>query len=100
MSGQVRVLLFHATDDAEGIEQAYHRVSKELAAVPGQLGNELLRDVYDPTGFVVISRWRDLAAFQEWETGAEHKDSTSPLRQYRDTRGGRPFGIYQVAADY
>ena len=100
MSGEVRVVLYHATDDVTGVTEAYHQVSRELASVPGQLGNELLRSVHDPLGFVVISRWKDLDTFNEWEQGVSHKDSTSPLRRFRDTRLERPFGIYEVAAHY
>lgn len=99
----VRVLLFHRAEDAAdapAIEAAYHRVSQTLAPVPGLLGNELLRGVHDPNGFVVVSTWRDLAAFTAWEQGAGHRDATAPLRPYRDTAGGRPFGVYQVTAEH
>jgi heme-degrading monooxygenase HmoA len=97
---QVRVLIRHRTDDCDGVQDAYQAVSEEMAVVPGMLGNELLRGVHDPQVFVVASRWRDLAAFQEWEAGASHQDSTSPMRQYRDHSTGRPFEIFQVAAEY
>ena len=100
MIGEVRVLLFHKAEDADGVEAAYHRVSKELAPVPGLLANELLRGVHEPNGFVVISTWRDLDAFTAWEQGIGHKDATAPLRPYRDTAGGRPFGVYQVTAEH
>lgn len=99
-SSEVRVLIYHATPDADGIHRAYDRVSACLAAVPGMLGNELLHSMHDPLGWVVISRWADLAAFDEWEQGAEHKLDTAPLRPYRDTRLSRPFGIFEVTASY
>jgi len=97
---EIRVLIRHATEDTAGIEAAYRLVSEEMAMVPGQLGNELLRGVHEPTGFVVVSRWRDMAAFTDWEAGAEHRDSTAPLRRYRDHRDGRPFEIFRVSAAY
>ncbi|ONI78129.1 antibiotic biosynthesis monooxygenase [Actinosynnema sp. ALI-1.44] len=100
MIGEVRVLLYHDTADVTGIEAAYHQVSHNLAGVPGLLGNELLRSVPDPTGFVVVSHWRDLAAFHKWERGVDHRDSTALLRPYRDTSLPRPFGVYQVTAAY
>ncbi len=99
-AGEVRVLVYHATEDVAGVRKAYHDVSGALAGVPGMLGNELLRSVPDPSGFVVVSRWADLAAFQVWEQGPEHQDRTAPLRPYRDTRLARPFGIYRVEAEY
>jgi heme-degrading monooxygenase HmoA len=100
MSAEVRVLVYHSTEDGEGIEKAYHEVSTELSGVPGMLGNELLRSLRDGTGFVVLSRWRDLAAFTEWEQGARHRDSTAPLRPYQDRKLSVPFGIYEVTAAY
>ncbi|MFD9893890.1 antibiotic biosynthesis monooxygenase family protein [Amycolatopsis sp. NPDC059027] len=100
MSEEVRVLLYHRAEDAEGIESAYHAASARLAGVPGLTGNELLRSVTDTGEFVVVSSWRDFAAFQEWERGEAHRDQTAPLRPYRDVESGRPFGVYQVLASY
>jgi len=100
VSGELRVLVYHATDEVAGVERAYHEVSRDMLGVPGLLGNELLRSVPDPSGFVVMSRWSDLDAFRTWEQGPAHRDSTAPLRRYRDTRLSVPFGIYQVTAAY
>ncbi|CAM3690791.1 antibiotic biosynthesis monooxygenase [Kibdelosporangium persicum] len=100
MTGEVRVLLYHATNDLSGIEAAYHLTSTRLESVPGLLGNELLHSVADPNGFVVLSAWRNLDAFQEWEKSSEHRNQTAPLRPYRDTTMPNPFGLYQVTASY
>ncbi|HET8681393.1 MAG TPA: antibiotic biosynthesis monooxygenase [Micromonosporaceae bacterium] len=100
MSGLLRVLLYHAASDPAGIDAAYHEVSRRLAPVPGLIGNELLRSVADPTDFVVVSSWRDLAAFREWEHGPEHRESTAPLRPYRQAARSTPFGIYEVTAAF
>ncbi|MET0425255.1 MAG: antibiotic biosynthesis monooxygenase [Actinoplanes sp.] len=100
MIGEVRVLLFHAAADAAQIDRAYHEVSRRLAGTPGLCGNELLRSVHDATEFVVISTWTDLASFQKWEEGGEHRDDTAPLRPYRQTGPERAFGVYQVTAAY
>jgi heme-degrading monooxygenase HmoA len=97
-AGGVRVLLFHTAADAEGIRQAYERVSERLAGVPGLLGNELLQSADDRTDFVVISWWQDMDAFTSWERGQEHRNDTAPLRPYRGGGRGAPFGIYQVLA--
>lgn len=96
-SGGVRVLLYHRTADGDGIATGYRVVSERLAAVPGQLGNELLRDVHDPDVFVVLSRWTSLTAFDAWEQGDWHRESTADLRPYRDVAGGRPFAVFVVA---
>ncbi|MET7717513.1 antibiotic biosynthesis monooxygenase family protein [Streptomyces sp. NPDC005407] len=103
MPGEVRVLVYQAAHDEEqlqAVREAYHLVSKRLAEVPGMLGNELLRSPADPTAFIVVSRWADLAAFRRWEQGAGHRADTAPLRPYRDTRLAVPFGIYEVDASY
>lgn len=100
MSDGLRVLIFYASEDTAGVETAYHESSKLLAGTPGLLGNELLRSVHDPVGFVVASSWRDRAAFDEWETGPLHKGQTEPLRPFLDTRAARPVGIYEVVAQY
>ncbi|MCA2228541.1 antibiotic biosynthesis monooxygenase family protein [Nonomuraea aurantiaca] len=96
----VRVLLYHATTDVAGIEAAYHEASNRLAGVPGLLSNELLRSVTDDGDFVVVSAWRSLADFLEWERGPDHKRQTAPLRPFRDDRLPRPFAVYQVTASY
>ncbi|WP_414170151.1 antibiotic biosynthesis monooxygenase family protein [Streptoverticillium reticulum] len=100
MTGEVRVLVYHTARGAEAVESAYHEVSRQLAGVPGMLGNELLHDVHDTEGFVVVSKWQDLAAFERWERGEGHRDSTAALRPYRDHRRGRPFAVYRVTAAY
>jgi heme oxygenase (mycobilin-producing) len=97
---RVRVLLFHEAPSPAGITDAYHAVSADLAGTPGLLGNELLTAIDDPTWFLVMSEWTDLDAFTTWEQGAAHKGTTAPLRQYRDTRMTRPFGIFKVDAEY
>jgi heme-degrading monooxygenase HmoA len=97
---RVRVLLFHEAETPDGVTEAYHAVSADLAGTPGLLGNELLTAVNDPTWFLVMSEWADLDSFTTWEQGAAHKGTTAPLRQYRDTRMTRPYGIFKVDAEY
>ncbi|HKN55907.1 MAG TPA: antibiotic biosynthesis monooxygenase family protein [Amycolatopsis sp.] len=98
MSGLVRVLLYNLADDEAGIEAAYHKVSTELARVPGLLGNELLRSVHNPRAFLVLSTWRDRAAFDGWEQGTAHKGDTAPLRPYRDVANPNVLGIFERLA--
>ncbi|NSC21564.1 antibiotic biosynthesis monooxygenase [Streptomyces albus subsp. chlorinus] len=100
MKGEVRVLLYHSTEDEAGIRAAYHEVSSRMAGVPGLLGNELLRSDHDSRQFLVISRWASREDFDRWEQGAQHKGQTAPLRPYRDTGMARPFGVYTVDAAY
>jgi heme-degrading monooxygenase HmoA len=99
---RARVMLFCRAPQGDGdpIADAYHTISSGLAGTPGLLGNELLRDVMEPDGFIVLSEWESLAAFRSWESGSAHRGTTSPLRQYQDHGRGRPFGLYEVTASY
>lgn len=100
---RVRVVIYAAApeSDPDGVEQAYHEISTALRGVPGLLGNELLREMGpDHARFVVMSEWESLAAFQRWEQGANHRDTTAPLRPYQDSSRGRSFALYEVAARY
>jgi heme-degrading monooxygenase HmoA len=99
---RARVLLYCRApqEDPAPVERAYHEISGALLGTPGLLRNELLRDVFEPDRFVVLSEWESLAAFREWESGSAHRGTTSPLRQYQDRSVGRPFGLYEVTASY
>lgn len=100
---RVRVLIYALAPDADrdGVEKAYHRISTALADVPGLLGNELLREVGgEEAGYLVMSEWESVSAFQRWEQGAGHRETTAPLRPYQDSRRGRPFALYEVRAEY
>ncbi|MGC5021004.1 antibiotic biosynthesis monooxygenase family protein [Micromonospora sp. DT47] len=101
-AARVRVLIHAAAPPTEqgAVEEAYHRISADLAGTPGLLGNELLRLADDPGRFVVMSEWESLAAFRSWEAGASHRGTTAPLRRYQGPPLDRPFGIYEVAAAY
>lgn len=102
MSARVRVLVFVTAADAgtQAVADAYHEISRNLAGTPGLLGNELLRSVHDPAGFMVLSEWRDMAAFKRWEEGESHRSTTAPLRPLQDRSRGVSFGVYTVQAAY
>lgn len=99
---RVRVLVYATAPDTarDAVDEAYHRISADLAGTPGLLGNELLRSTIDPAGYVVLSEWVDLAAFRAWEQGRTHRGTTSPLRPFQDHSHGGPFGLYEVIANY
>ncbi|NEW71403.1 antibiotic biosynthesis monooxygenase family protein [Streptomyces rhizosphaericus] len=104
MRGRVRVLVYAASAEGpsgeEAVRRAYHRTSQDLAGVPGLLGNELLRSAHEPNRYVVLSEWRDLAAFRRWEEGAGHRETTAPLRPFQDHEQRRVFGVYEVQDAY
>ncbi|WP_149824386.1 antibiotic biosynthesis monooxygenase family protein [Streptomyces tailanensis] len=100
--GRVRILLYlrATSEQVPEVQEAYHRISKDLAGTPGLLGNELLRDVADPGAYAVLSEWESMAAFRDWEAGAGHRGTTSPLRPYQDTERPSPFALFAVEAGY
>ncbi|MEV7027553.1 antibiotic biosynthesis monooxygenase, partial [Kitasatospora sp. NPDC093558] len=86
-TGRVRIVLFCQVPSGEPesvIEEAYHRISGDLAGTPGLLGNELLRSLIDDGAFAVMSEWESAEAFKHWDEGPDHKGQTSPLRPYQD----------------
>ncbi|ADJ47188.1 antibiotic biosynthesis monooxygenase [Amycolatopsis mediterranei S699] len=99
---RVRVLIYAAAPESDtgGVTEAYHRISAELSGTPGLLGNELMQSLGEARSFVVMSEWADLDAFRKWETGPDHRGTTSPLRPYQDASRGSAFGLYQVVASY
>jgi heme-degrading monooxygenase HmoA len=102
VAGGVQVLIYAAAppDDPDGVTRAYHRISQDLAGTPGLLGNRLLRSLLDGDRFVVVSEWSDLAAFQAWEQGPDHRTTTAPLRTYQEASRGRSFDVLAVQAGY
>lgn len=103
MIGRVHVLVYASAPNADidTVETAYHTISRALEGTPGLLRNVLLRSIHDPISFVVMSEWRDLESFRDWEEGASHRDVTAPLRPLQDDAAGRgSFGIYEVTAAY
>ncbi|MFE0155620.1 antibiotic biosynthesis monooxygenase family protein [Nonomuraea sp. NPDC059007] len=102
MSGRVRVMVHVRLpdDDPDAVSRVYHRISGELAGTEGLLSNELLRSTQDPRRCAVLSEWESLHAFRSWEQGAQHRDTTAPLRPYQDDAHGPSFAIYAVEAAY
>ncbi|MEJ3750554.1 antibiotic biosynthesis monooxygenase [Actinomycetes bacterium KLBMP 9797] len=102
MTGRARVLIWHRApaDDPDAVEKAYDQISRHLAGTPGLLGNELLRATDDGGRLLVMSEWESLAAFQTWEQGTRHKQTTSPLRSYQDRERTPFFEIYEVVAAF
>ncbi|OHV36595.1 MULTISPECIES: antibiotic biosynthesis monooxygenase family protein [Pseudofrankia] len=97
---KVRVMIWAAApeDRPEAVEEVYHQISAELVGTPGLLGNHLMRSIHDPSRFVVVSEWTNMADFVAWEQDARHKPTTSPLRSLHDP-DRRPV-IYEEVAAY
>ncbi len=102
MSGRARVLIWHRAPagDPDAVRRAYAGISEQLAGTPGLRGNELLTSTADPATVLVMSEWDSLADFQQWESGADHRPATSPLRPFQDRDRDRFFEIFEVVAAF
>lgn len=96
----VEVVLYHLSDRGEDVLEAYHEASRRMSGTPGLLGNRLMNELGRSDSYVVVSHWDCWESFEAWEGGADHKDQTAPLREFRDTERARPFEIYKVLASY
>jgi heme-degrading monooxygenase HmoA len=97
---RVRILVWHRATEGRtaDLEQAYHEISGDLRGTHGLLCSELMRNAADPGGFLVMSEWVSMAAFQSWEEGARHRMATAPLRPFRDFQRVPPFELYEITA--
>ncbi|GAA0538042.1 hypothetical protein GCM10010172_19160 [Paractinoplanes ferrugineus] len=103
MANRLRIAVFYRAPETDpgAVERVYHEVSATMKGTAGLAGNELLHDVLDPAGYVVLSEWTDLAAFQAWDTSPGHR-STSPLDEFQDLDPARrkSFALWEVIAGY
>lgn len=100
---KLRIAVFYRApdDDPSAVERTYHEISEKMKGTEGLLNNELLHDVMDPSSWVVLSEWVDLAAFQSWDASGDHR-TTSPLDPYQDLDPAqrKSFGLFDVVASY
>lgn len=89
---RLRVILlcevYEGADDRflAAYEDMRHRVSQ----VPGHLGDQLCRDIEDPSRWLITSEWENAAAFLDWVDGPEHLDMVRPMHGcVKDTRSMR-----------
>jgi heme-degrading monooxygenase HmoA len=102
MMDRTRVMIWHREPPNEpgAIEEAYRKISHGLSGTPGLLGNELLRSTTDPGQLLVMSEWESRLAFEAWEEGRSHHNTTSPLRRFQDRDRQKFFEVYVVTAEF
>ena len=80
------------SDRAEQLEAAFLARSRLVDRHDGFIGLELLRDVHRPGRFVLMTRWRDRAAFSAYMRSRDFK--TALQRQHdgiEEQVGGAPL---------
>lgn len=81
----VRVMVFGKLKDGkdrEAFEAMIPQVSQSIRGTDGYIRDELLRDITDPTAYIMMSEWASLEKFLRWEQAPVHKQNTNPLRAY------------------
>jgi heme-degrading monooxygenase HmoA len=96
MPARVMVTALVAPENAADFERAYAQVTSKVSAVPGHIGDELLRDHENPERYILFSWWESAEKFLAWEDAPMHRETTTPMRQYWRVLDRK---IYTVAKD-
>jgi 2-polyprenyl-6-methoxyphenol hydroxylase-like FAD-dependent oxidoreductase/heme-degrading monooxygenase HmoA len=84
--GAVRTLLrMRVREGAEAqFEAAWQAAAAQIAAVPGNIRQELLRDAGDPRTFLIAADWADKAAVDAFGRSSAREALTAALRDLRE----------------
>ena len=77
-------------------EAAWRRAAAEIAHVPGNLRQELVRDVEDPRTFVITSDWTDRAAVDGFGRSSARETLTEALRDLREDAARNTYEVLAV----
>lgn len=96
---EVRVVInLRESEDLPGsLMKAYEQISWTNGDTPGLLGCELIRDIDETTNYILLTRWKSLDAFREWQFGPDHVDNPSQLRPFQDRTRGRHWAVYEIS---
>ncbi len=68
----------------QAFEDAWREAAEHIAAVPGNIRQELMRDAADPRTFLVVADWTDRAAVDGFGRSAARETLTAALRDLRE----------------
>ena len=77
-------------------EQAWRRAAEEISRVPGNLRQELLRDVDDPRTFLITADWADRTAVDGFGRSSAREALTAALRDLREDASRSTFEALAV----
>ena len=77
-------------------EAAWRRAAAEIARVPGNLRQELVRDVEDPRTFLITSDWTDRAAVDGFGGSSARETLTEALRDLREDAARNTYEVLAV----
>ncbi|MFI8188608.1 SchA/CurD-like domain-containing protein [Streptomyces sp. NPDC085946] len=81
---RVRVVLMLDVRDGTQAEvlEAYERMCKRVAAVPGHISDQLCQSLENPTQWLITSEWESAPEFLAWANSEEHLEMVRPLEPY------------------
>ena len=79
-------------------EAAWRRAVAEIARVPGNLRQELVRDVDDPRTFLITSDWTDRASVDAFGRSTARETLTEALRDLREDAHRSTYEVLAVVA--
>ncbi|MDQ0991599.1 SchA/CurD-like domain-containing protein [Streptomyces sp. V3I7] len=85
------VLLVDVYDGAQQqFLEAYERLGKQVASVPGHVSDQLCQSIENPSQWLITSEWESAPPFLAWVNSEEHVRMVEPLHScVRDTRSLR-----------
>ncbi|MGY1733850.1 FAD-dependent monooxygenase [Geodermatophilus sp. SYSU D01045] len=93
-AGVRTVLRMRAREGCEAaFEAAWHRAAAEIARVPGNLRQELMRDEGDPRWFGIVSDWTDRASVDAFGRSEARETLTEALRDLREDATRSTFTV-------
>ncbi|MCX4791321.1 MULTISPECIES: antibiotic biosynthesis monooxygenase family protein [unclassified Streptomyces] len=79
------VYTVHVVEGGEqGFLDAYERIRKSVASVPGHIIERLGEPVDDSRQWVIASEWETPEHFFAWQQGEDHRELLAPLRDWVD----------------
>ncbi|MFF4039823.1 SchA/CurD-like domain-containing protein [Streptomyces sp. NPDC001816] len=85
------VLLVDVYDGAQQqFLEAYEKLCKQVASVPGHVSDQLCQSIENPSQWLITSEWESAPPFLTWVNSEEHVRMVQPLHScVRDTRSLR-----------
>ncbi|MFI1865164.1 antibiotic biosynthesis monooxygenase family protein [Streptomyces jumonjinensis] len=86
----------HVVEGGEqGFLDAYERIRRSVASVPGHLIDRLGEPIDDSRQWVITSEWETPEHFFAWQQGDDHRALLEPLRRWVDQTQSLRFRIIQ-----
>jgi len=76
-------------------ERAWVRGATDVAGLPGNIRQELLRDAEHPSRYMVTSDWEDAAALEVFSGSPQRVEFSAVLETFRETATRDVFELVQ-----